>query len=228
MNKLLIAVLLVNGFISAQDNFTSKKITGEVKILDGNSEVWTEINENQIIKNDAVILTGKNSSVQLAGNNLSFNLKEESAVTVSDIKKMNMDELLLALAVEEILDAPQKNREGKSESTAVYGSDEKEKKNAEINSDNFGFKRLKGAVQLSENGMKESAVVVAREVYRKYPVTKTDADLRIYFADILYNKGLYEEAMSEYEDILKLNLTNQQEQLVQKKLSSIKQKLLNN
>jgi hypothetical protein len=139
---------------------------------------------------------------------------------------MNIDELLLALAVEEILDAPQKNQNGKSENTAVYGSDEKERNNAVINSDDFGFKRLNGAVQLSENGMPESAVVVAKEVYRKYPGTKKDAYYRIYFADILYNKGLYEEAMSEYRSLQEMSLSDKQNEDVQKKLALIRKKLL--
>ncbi len=140
---------------------------------------------------------------------------------------MNMDELLLALAVEEILDAPAKNKNGQSESTAVYGSDENGIKNELAKSSEFGFKRLNGAKQLSENGLKESAVVVAKEVYRKYPETKTNASYRIYFADILFEKGLYEEAMNEYTDLKKLDLTQNQKETIDRKLAAISKKLLN-
>jgi hypothetical protein len=226
MKKISLIILLFCGIIIAQNNFTVENVKGEAKILKGNSEQWIELQNNQTIDNNAIISTGKNSSLKLVGNDVSINLKEESAISVSDIKKMNMDELLLALAVEEILDAPQKNKDSKSENTAVYGSDEKERKNAVINSDDFGFKRLNGAVQLSENGMPESAVVVAKEVYRKYPSTKKDVNLRIYFADILYEKGLYEEAMVEYKGLQEMNLSEKQKEGIQKKLASIKKKLL--
>lgn len=226
MKKVLLIILLFCGINAAQNNFTAKNVKGEAKILNGNSEQWGELQNDQSVGNDAIISTGKNSSLKLVSNDVSISLKENSAVSVSDIKKMNIDELLLALAVEEILDAPQKNQNGKSENTAVYGSDEKERNNAVINSDDFGFKRLNGAVQLSENGMSESAVVVAKEVYRKYPGTKKDAYYRIYFADILYNKGLYEEAMSEYRSLQEMSLSDKQNEDVQKKLALIRKKLL--
>ena len=226
MKSILLNLLFFSGIIIAQNNFTARNVKGDVKILNGNSESWVVLQDNQAVSNDAILSTGKNSSVKLVGNDLSLTMKEESAVSVSDIKKMNMDELLLALAVEEILDAPQKNNKGNSENTAVYGSDEKERNNAVINSDDFGFKRLSGAVQLSENGMPESAVVVAKEVYRKYPGTKNDVNYRIYFADILYSKGLYEEAMTEYKSLQEMNLSEKQNADVQEKLASIKKKLL--
>ncbi len=226
MKSILINILFFSGIIIAQNNFTAEYVKGDVKILNGNSENWIDLQNNQTISNDAILSTGKNSSVKLVGSELSLTLKEESAVSVSDIKKMNIDELLLALAVEEILDAPQKNNKGNSENTAVYGSDEKERNNAVINSDDFGFKRLSGAVQLSENGMPESAVVVAKEVFRKYPNTKNDVNYRIYFADILYSKGLYEEAMTEYKNLQEMNLSEKQKADVHEKLASIKKKLL--
>ncbi len=226
MKIILLNILVFSGMVFAQNNFTAENVKGEVKILKGNSEKWIELQNNQSVDNDAILSTGKNSSVKLVSDELSINLKEESAVSVADIKKMNMDELLLALAVEEILDAPQKNNKGNSESTAVYGEDEKERNNVVINSDDFGFKRLSGAVQLSENGMSESAVVVAKEVYRKYPNTKNNANYRIYFADILYKKGLYEEAMTEYKSLQEMKLSEKQNEDVQKKLASIKKKLL--
>jgi hypothetical protein len=79
-------------------------------------------------------------------------LKESSALPLSNLKKMNADELLLALAMEQILNAPKSNNGNKSQSTAVYGTkigqttgDTSEKDN--FNS--FGIKRINGAVQLA-------------------------------------------------------------------------------
>lgn len=73
--------------------------------------------------------------------------------------------------------------------------------------------------------MRESAVVTAKEVYRKYPSTKSLADYRIFFADILYEKKLYEEALDDYTDIQKLNLTEPQKEKVTQRIEEIKRKL---
>ena len=175
-------------------------------------------------KPDVVISTGDNSSVLLKGDNVSFSLNESSAVSVSNIKEMNVDDLLLALAMEDIINAPKKIRKS-SNNTAVYGS-KVGGSDLQIKTDNFGIKRLNGAVQLAENGLEESAVVAAKETYRKYPDTKNLSPYRIYFANILYDKGLYEEALDEYVDIQKLKLTEEERAEVNEKTESIKMKLL--
>jgi hypothetical protein len=74
--------------------------------------------------------------------------------------------------------------------------------------------------------MEESAVVAERETYRKYPDTKKLASYRIYFTDILYKKGLYEEALKEYYEIGKLELSKEGKDKVDAKIESIKMKLV--
>ena len=160
----------------------------------------------------------------LKGNNVNFNLDESSAVSVSNIKKMNIDELLLALAMEDMMNAPTEIKKS-SDNTAVYGTKEGES-NLQIITDDFGIKRLNGAVQLAENNLEESAVVAAKETYRKYPDTKNLSSYRIFFANILNDKGLYEEALNEYIEIQKLKLTDKERLEVNKKTESIKMKLL--
>jgi hypothetical protein len=162
--------------------------------------------------------------VLLKGNKVNFKLGESSAVSVSNIKKMNIDELLLALAMEDMMNAPKEIKKS-SDNTAVYGTKEGEN-TLQIITDDFGIKRLNGAVQLAENSLEESAVVAAKETYRKYPDTKNLPSYRIYFANILNDKGLYEEALDEYVDIQKLKLTDDERTEVNKKTESIKMKLL--
>ncbi len=222
MKKLVIFLMFVGG-LSAQ-TFTVEKVSGDVEYQNGNSETWSTLTIGTTLKDDAVISTGQNSSVLLKGDKVNFNLNGSSAVSVSNIKKMNIDELLLALAMEDMMNAPKKIRNS-SDNTAVYGTKEGES-TLIIITDDFGLKRLNGAVQLAENSLEESAVVAAKETYRKYPDTKNLPSYRIYFANILYDKGLYEEALDEYVDIQKLKLTDEERVEVNEKTESIKMKLL--
>ena len=221
--RILLIILMFAGVLSAQ-TFTVERVSGDVKYQNGSSETWSALKIGTTLKDDAVISTGQNSSVLLKGNKVNFNLNESSAVSVSSIKKMNIDELLLALAMEDMMNAPKEIKKS-SDNTAVYGTKEGES-TLQIITDDFGIKRLNGAVQLAENSLEESAVVAAKETYRKYPDTKNLPSYRIYFANILNDKGLYEEALDEYVDIQKLKLTDKVRTEVNEKTESIKMKLL--
>lgn len=90
----------------------------------------------------------------------------------------------------------------------------------------FGLNRLNGAKQLAESGMEESSIVAKIVTYRKYPGTKKLASYRIYFVDILYKKGLYEEALKKYYEISNLKLSIKEKDKVDAKAESIKMKLV--
>jgi hypothetical protein len=227
MKKIILFLLLSTGLMLAQE-FTVAKITGNAKYQAGGNENWVDLKESETIEQDAVISTGDNSSITLNSNNLHFTLNESSAISVSSIKKMSTDELLLALAMEDMINAPKNNGNGKSGNTAVYGTDEGNSDELELLSSDFGIKRLNGAMQLAETDMKESAVVFAQETFRKYPDTKLLSSYRIFFADILFEKGLYTEAFEEFNEIAVLKLSEEEKSKVDKKTETIKKILLNN
>ena len=219
-------IILFFGSLLYAQTFTVEKFSGDVKYQNSGSESWLSLTKGTILDDDAIISTGEKSLVVINGKNIRFTLNELSAVSVSSIKKMDMDDLLLALAMEDMLNAP-KEIEKSSDNTATYGTKEVETNVLQIKSDDFGVKRLNGAVQLAESGMEESAVVAAMETYRKYPDTKQLPECRIYFANILNEKGLYQEALDEYVDIQKLKLSDVQKTEVNDKIESINMKLLN-
>ncbi|NNG27848.1 MAG: hypothetical protein HKM87_10005 [Ignavibacteriaceae bacterium] len=227
MKKIIVLFLLSVGLTIAQD-YTVTKVSGDVKYQSGGNENWVNLKKSETIELDAVISTGDNSSITLRSNNLHFILNESSAISVSSIKKMSTDELLLALAMEDIINAPKNNSNGKSGNTAVYGTDESNSDELNIIAGNFGIKRLNGAKQLAANGMKESAVVVAKETFRKYPDTKSISSYRIFFADILFEKGLYTEAFEEFNEIADLELSDEEKAKIDEKTETIKKILLNN
>ena len=227
MKKIILFLLLSTGLMFGQE-YTATKVNGNVKYLSGGNENWVELKAGETIKQGAVLSTGSNSSITLRGNNLHFTLSESSAISVSSIKEMSTDELLLALAMEDIINAPKNNGNGKSGNTAVYGTDENSNDKLEFATDEFGIKRLNGAMQLAKSDMKESAVVVARETFRKYPDTKLLSSYKIFFADILFEKGLYNEAFEEFNEIAELDLNDEEKLKVDEKTETIKKILLSN
>ena len=77
--KILLMILTFAGVLYAQ-TFTAEKVSGDVKYQNGSSETWSQLKNGTVLKDDAVISTGKNSSVLLKGNDVKFKLSESSAV----------------------------------------------------------------------------------------------------------------------------------------------------
>ena len=205
---LLLFVIFAN--VTFAQAYKAEKVKGDVKVQIGASENWIDVNDGMDLKTNSIISTGNNSSIQISNSSIKFTLKENSVVSVSSIKKMTLDELILALALEDMINAPKKNNKTNSANTAVYGSEEKGDKTLISEDNNFGMKRLNGAMQLSENGFKESSIVAAKETFRKYPESKNNVSMRIFFANDLSALGLYEEAYSEFNSIKNLVLSDQQ------------------
>jgi hypothetical protein len=225
--KIILFVLFLVPSLFAQE-FIAKDVKGDVKYRTGTSENWNRLEEGTVLRTDDFVITGSISTVQIKGSGSVIILAEYSAVSIASIKTMSTDELLLALAMEDMINAPKPNGQNNSSNTAVYGNKEGQTKNPEMKADDFGIKRLNGAMQLAKNGFKESSVVFAKETYRKYPDSKQIPSYRIFFADILYEKGLYEEALGEYLDIAKLELNKEEKSKVEAQTQSINKILLNN
>jgi hypothetical protein len=223
--KVLLVVLVFVSAIFGQE-YKAVNVKGDVKYQSGTSEEWIDLKEGTLISTDAFVSTGEKSSVKLVGKDESLMLNEISAVSVGSIKKMSTDELLLALAMEDMINAPKTNEKGVSGNTATYGEKEDER-TIKVSENDFGIKRLNGAEELANSGLKESAVVFAKETFRKYPDTKQIPKYRIFFADILYDKGLYEEALGEYFEIEKLALTKEEKSKVESQVNKINKILLN-
>ena len=225
MKKILMLVIVIVGFSSAQ-TFKVEKAKGNVSAQIGMNEKWSTVSADETLPVNSIIETGKNSIVQVNNGKIIFTLNSSSALPLTDLKKMSLNDLILALAMEDMLNAPKKKQEANSKNTAVYGAQINGVKSPIVETNDFGVKRLNGAVQLAENGFKESAVADAKETYRKYPATKNIASFRIYFADILAGLGLNEDAYDEYKQIQSLKLTDDQKQQVQNKMDALAMKLM--
>lgn len=225
--KLLIISLLLSITVLAQD-YKIISSSGKVKAQLNGSEEWVDVSKNIVITANSILFADNNAWIKLKGPNGDFLLRGPAAISAGHIKTMSLDDLLLALAMNEIMNAPRdKKNKNRSGNTAVYGTKEGDEINLPLSNKEFGLIRLSGARQLSENGYTESAIVSAKETYRKYPSTQNNIEYRLYFAKQFEVKRLYEEAYNEYSEIKKLKLNEDQSKIVENKLESLGRKLLN-
>ena len=206
-------------------SYKIEKVQGTVKALIGNSEQWVDVKEGTMVSSSTVLMTDKNALIVLSGRGIKFTLKPSAALSVNSLKRMTIDELLLALAMEEILSTPAKRKDDKSMNTAIYGTNESGTKTAAIPTNLLGDLKLNGARQLAENGFKETAILTAKETYRKYPETQKNILTRIYFAEQMMQLSLFDEALAEYSQIQNLPLSDPQTKEVHEKLDFLKKKL---
>lgn len=223
-------ILIIFFFVTTLygQTFTIEPVKGTIKILTTQDKTWRVLKSDETVPANTIISTELNSSAKIKGQNLIFTLGEYSALNVSSIKRISMSDLIMALALDEVLNAPRENGNNKSDNTSVYGDKISPETISVIESNSFGKKRLNGAKQLAAEGYAESALITANDVFRKYPDTKNNPSDRIYFADILFEKGLYEEALKQYNEINKLKLTKEQQLYVDNKIGTINKLLLNN
>lgn len=224
-NILVVMLILSSGIIFAQ-TFKVEKVAGNVKVQIGASEKWSQVKPGEILNANSTITTGEKSTVSLEGNNFNFALKESSALPLTNLKKMSLDQLILALAMQDMINAPRKKEEANSKNTAVYGAEINGIKEPFVISSNFGVQRLNGAVQLAESGFKESAIVDAKDTFRKYPETSAMPSFRIYFANLLADLNLNEEAYDDFKKIESLKLNSVQKSEVAGKLDLLSKKLM--
>lgn len=224
MKKIMIMTAILACSLFAQ-SYKIEKVQGTVKALIGNSEQWVDVKEGTMVSSSTVLMTDKNALIVLSGRGIKFTLKPSAALSVNSLKRMTIDELLLALAMEEILSTPAKKKDDKSMNTAIYGTNESGTKTAAVPINLLGDLKLNGARQLAENGFKETAILTAKETYRKYPDTQKNILTRIYFAEQMMQLSLFDEALAEYSQIQNLPLNDPQTKEVHEKLDFLKKKL---
>ncbi len=211
--------------ITAQE-YTVEKVYGDVQAMIGTSEEWIILKGGQKLRGTDLIATGERSFIQFSSNGNKFVLQGNSALALNAIRKLSLNELLFAFAMEEIRNVPKRNGNQSTRNTAVYG------KELSINSAKLfpirylGFKKINGAKQLAQSGFKESAIIVSKETYRKYPETKTKIDDRLYFIDLMMQLDLFNEAISELNSIKSLQPVDNDLKAIDARLKLINDKML--
>jgi len=213
-------IFLLPSILFAQD-FKVNKITGKVLVQKGIEDSFTPVKTGDILNGNDLIITEENSFIQLEKENNRFILKANSALGLNHIREISVNDLLLALAMEEIRNIPKNKQNGIERNTAVYGQNITTNSEDKLPINKLGKMKINGAKQLAENGFSESAIIVSKDTFRKYPSTKSNFDDRIYFANLLEGLSLYNETLEEYNSIRKLDLTETQQTVVKNKIEDI-------
>ncbi|MEJ5351109.1 MAG: hypothetical protein WHS65_05925 [Melioribacteraceae bacterium] len=226
MKKIFLIFISITS-IYAQ-SFVVEKVSGNVQALIGLNEEWTKVKVGQLLKGSDLISTGEKSLVQLNNNGVRFILQSNSALNINNIKRLSLNELLLALAMEEIRNVPKIKEDNSRRNTAVYGEKVESVTGDKSIFNDLGVKKLNGAKQLAINGYKESAILLAKETYRKYPDTKTRIDDRLFFVNLMIELHLLNEASSELNELKKMKLTKDQNEKVEHCFEIINEEMLKN
>jgi len=200
--------------------FKVEKVNGEVLVLKGTSENYSPVKAGDELSAKDMIITGEKAAVHLRKGTEKFILKNNSALNLNSIKKLSINELLLALAMEEIKAVPKKSN-SEMKNTAVYGSSRNNSSLKNISPSGLGLKKLNGAKQLAESGFIESAILSAREIFRRHPETRKAVTERLYFARLFESLNLTDEAYNEYSAIYDLNLNPDEKRFVSAKLETL-------
>jgi len=223
--KIFLIIFITLSLNLAAQTYKVEKVSGKVTVQKGTSETWTAVKKGTILSANDMLQTGDYSSIRIINGKEKFTLKSASAIMPGSIRKISINDLLLALTSEEIKSLPKEKKDSQTKSTAVYGTKQNKTIPEVSSSVNIGLKKLNGAKQLAENGFLESSVIVAKETFRKYPETQTLINERIYFAGVLEKLSLYEEALKEFNRIYSMDLSTKEEALVKKRIDQLNKKL---
>jgi hypothetical protein len=217
-------LLLVAGSLSAQMKLTGMK--GDVSIRHGVSEQWVAVAQGDVLKpEDSIRLGKKSSATVMTENNMKLQIPEMTVLDLSDLRTLTQEELLLKLAMERVRIVPDQGRENDfhiPRTTTVHGSNMGGAPTAVSSNANGGIMQLNGVRVLYNNGYFATSVLKAKEVFRLVPETSTMIDTRLIVASALEKLNVRSEALTEYTEIAKENLSQSQRALVEGRIAQLK------
>jgi hypothetical protein len=205
MLLVVLCVAAIQG-IASERIVTVERLQGDVKVRYGIEEEWRSAVAGDTLRPEDTIRTGKDAfAVLQLHDGTRYSLPAEAMVDGTDFRTMDRQELLLRLAMEDMLSVPDRIDDDRPapRTTVLHGS-------ARGRSDNPGDRsgtqearfRMNGARFLIEQDYTGTAVLKIRETLRLYPEGEYRPDALLLAAESLEGMQLYEEAVRYYSILL--------------------------
>jgi hypothetical protein len=223
---LLSLTVLIVAIGSAEIKVTAVK--GDVSVRRGTDEQWLTLAPGDILKPEDSMRLGKHSSASiLTGDGRQLVLPELVQLDLADVRSLTQEELLLQLAMERVRSVPDRDRKNDlsiPRTTTVHGSNRGATTVHHPVSFEAGPLQLNGVKVLFRNGFYATGVLRAKELFRLMPDLANDIDSRMMVAGGLEKMNVDAEALAEYTDIKKANLSEAQRMQIDQRVTLLKKR----
>jgi hypothetical protein len=220
----LIALLVSGTTLRADVKVTAVK--GSVYVRHNVQEQWVIVAPGDVLKPDDSMKSGlKSSATVVIDGRTTLTMPEQAIIDMADLRTLTKEELLLKLAMERIRSVPDRNGDDElliPRTTTIHGANMDRREAAGAIDPAAGTMRMKGTEVLFGNGFYETGILKAKELFRLYPDLSDRIDDRLMVAKGLEALKLKGEAMEEYIELGKAQLTDEQRAVVMKKIEVLK------
>lgn len=227
--KKILSILMIVGvtFMAKGEDIVLKKVSGDVHVRHGVTEVWTKIAVGDVLKSDDTMKTGEKGLALLVVNGgKRISLPPEVIVDVSDIRDLTQEELMLKLTMEKVRASSYqwKNDEmNVPNAKIVHGADRTPTQPLTENQLEIGRFEWNGTKVLYDNGYYSTSALKAMDVLRRYPPLGEKFENRLLIAQALEKANLRGEALSEYVALSQIDtLSDGQRDLVKSRVSQLR------
>jgi len=214
-------VLLTAGTVLRAD-IKVTAVKGSVYVRHNVQEQWVNVSPGDVLKPDDSMKSGRKSSATVViDDKTTLTMPEQAIVDMADLRTLTKEELLLKLAMERIRSVPDKSGDDElsiPRTTTIHGANMDRHAAAGVVDPEAGTMRMKGTEFLFGNGFYETGILKAKELFRLYPNLSGRIDDRLMVAKALEVLKLKGEAMEEYIQLGKSQLTDEQRAAVMQKI----------
>ncbi|HXX62479.1 MAG TPA: hypothetical protein VEO56_01670 [Bacteroidota bacterium] len=234
MKTILVAVALCLTANAWAGQIVIEKISGDVSVRHGVTEVWTQVAPGDILRPDDTMKTGKKghailvatSGADASGAQKRIDLPGDVIVDMSDIRDLSQEELMLKLTMEKVRASSYQWKQDDlriPNAPVIHGEDKGSAPALQANSITTGVMELNGARVLFNNGFFATCALKGMEVFREFPPLAGEFHNRLLVAESLEKANLRGEALSEYGTIASLaSLTPEQSVLVRNRMAALR------
>jgi len=234
MKTILVAVALCLVANAWAGQIVIEKISGDVSVRHGVTEVWTQVAPGDILRPDDTMKTGKKghailvatSGADASGAQKRIDLPGDVIVDMSDIRDLSQEELMLKLTMEKVRASSYQWKQDDlriPNAPVIHGEDKGSAPALQANSITTGVMELNGARVLFNNGFFATCALKGMEVFREFPPLAGEFHNRLLVAESLEKANLRGEALSEYGTIASLaSLTPEQSVLVRNRMAALR------